>query len=407
LPLPLHGPLLPIFLVIVVDILGLTLIWPLLPFYAEHLGASPTQVGLLVSTYAGCQLVAGPILGRLSDVYGRRRLLLVSQAGTLIGFLILGYAQSLTIIFLSRVIDGITAGNISLAQAYIADVTQPEERARSFAIIGIAFGLGFLVGPGVSGFLSQFGYIWPIAAASLLSATSIAATWFLLPETRTHERAEGHRDLAMWRHYRGYFRHPVLGTLLWELFLYLFAFSMFMSGFALFAERRFTWQDRPFGPKEVGYVFAYIGLLGIFWQGMLGQLLKRMRESSLVRWGLLVGGVGLAILSTVHDVASLIAASTVISAGSAVVRPALTSLITQQTGKAEQGTVLGLTQALMSIAQIFGPFLAGVLIDKRMLASWALAAAGFMLAAWALSLGQPVNSSRAAVSPVTNLRQRS
>src|SRR5580765_2612214 len=179
-----RSPLLPIFLIVVVDVLGLTIILPLLPFYAERLGASPTVVGLLVSTYAACQLVAGPVLGQMSDRVGRRPLLLVSQMGTFIGFLMLawaGFIGLLWLVFVSRVIDGLTAGNLSLAQAYISDVTVPEERAKSFGVIGVAFGIGFLIGPAISGFLSQFDYRMPILAAALMSFTSILATTFLLP----------------------------------------------------------------------------------------------------------------------------------------------------------------------------------------------------------------------------------
>src|SRR5580693_4355995 len=166
-----RSPLLPIFLIVLVDVLGMTIILPLLPFYAEHFGASALQVGLLVSTYALCQLVAGPVLGQWSDRMGRRKpLLIVSQLGTFAGFLILASAHSLWVVFLSRVIDGLTAGNLSLAQAYIADVTEPEHRAKSFGIIGIAFGIGFLIGPATSGFLSQYGYTYPILAAAALSA---------------------------------------------------------------------------------------------------------------------------------------------------------------------------------------------------------------------------------------------
>src|SRR5208282_641337 len=142
--------LLPIFLIVAVDILGMTIILPLLPFYAEHYGASPQVVGLLITTYALCQLIAGPILGKLSDRFGRRPLLIISQLGTFAGFLVLGWARSLIWIFFSRFLDGITAGNLSLAQAYISDVTEPENRAKAFGVIGIAFGLGFLIGPALS-----------------------------------------------------------------------------------------------------------------------------------------------------------------------------------------------------------------------------------------------------------------
>ena len=143
------SPLVPIFIIVAVDVLGFTLVLPLLPFYAEHFGASPLTVGLMVSVFAVCQLIAGPILGRISDKIGRKPVLMFSQMGTLVGFIILALAGSLWMLFLSRIIDGLTAGNLSIAQAYISDVTKPEERTKSFAVIGIAFGIGFLIGPAV------------------------------------------------------------------------------------------------------------------------------------------------------------------------------------------------------------------------------------------------------------------
>src|SRR5678809_980453 len=171
------SPLLSIFLIVLVDVLGLTIILPLLPFYAESLGATPRVVGLLVSAYAICQLLAGPPLGHLSDRIGRRPVLLVSQIGTCIGFLILAYAHTLWLVFLARIIDGLTAGNLTVAQAYIADVTDVQKRTKSFGMIGIAFGIGFLIGPGITGFLAQFGNTYPIFAAAGLSFTSILCTY--------------------------------------------------------------------------------------------------------------------------------------------------------------------------------------------------------------------------------------
>src|SRR5271170_1954313 len=159
---------------------------PLLPFYAEKMGASPAPIGFVIGTYAACPLIFGPLLGRAADFTGRKPLLLVSQVGTLIGFLILAFAPNLWIVFLARVIDGSTAGNLSLAQAYISDVTRPEERAKSFGVIGIAFGMGFLIGPAISGYLANFGYRIPIFAAAGLSFTSILATTFLLPSAKTN-----------------------------------------------------------------------------------------------------------------------------------------------------------------------------------------------------------------------------
>jgi DHA1 family tetracycline resistance protein-like MFS transporter len=376
----LKSPLVPIFLIVSVDVLGLTIILPLLPFYAEKFGASPSVVGLLVSTYAFCQLIAGPMLGRMSDHMGRRPLLLVSQLGTFIGFVILAYANALWLIFLSRVIDGLTAGNLSLAQAYISDVTKPEDRAKSFALIGIAFGMGFLIGPGISGYLSQFSYHYPIFAAAALSATSILATYFLLPST-TPQAADGATPqkftILDWGNYAGYFRQPGLAPLLWQFFAFTLAFSMFMTGFPLFAERRYQWQDHPFGPKEVGYVYAYLGVLGVILQGgLIGRLVKAFGELTLVRAGFFLGMVGLAALGFTYSVPLLLLVAALSSSGTGVIRPALTSLITQKADRSQQGVVLGLTQSLNSIAAIVAPAIGGLLIDHSLLAGWALTAAG-------------------------------
>ena len=344
-----RSPLLPIFLVVLVDVLGLTILLPLLPFYAEHFGASPTAVGLLVSTYALCQLVAGPVLGQISDQVGRKPVLAVSQVGTLAGFLVLAFAPNLFFVFLARVIDGLTAGNLSIAQAYIADVTAPKERARAFAMIGIAFGIGFLVGPGASGYLStHYGYHVPILCAAALSLLSILGTVFLLPAVPPHPEglipatavqeleapvAPGGKRLRLfdWGTYLQYFRRPVLSGLLAEFFLFAFAFATFTAGFALFAERRFTWHGVPFGPKEVGYVFMYSGLLGIVVQGAMrqGVLVRRLGETRLVTLGLLSGAAGYALLGFSFGIVSLLLAATIASFGTGVLRPALTSLITQ------------------------------------------------------------------------------
>jgi DHA1 family tetracycline resistance protein-like MFS transporter len=376
----LKSPLVPIFLIVSVDVLGLTIILPLLPFYAEKFGASPSVVGLLVSTYALCQLIAGPMLGRMSDHMGRRPLLLVSQMGTFIGFMILAYANALWLIFFSRVIDGLTAGNLSLAQAYISDVTKPEDRAKSFALIGIAFGMGFLIGPGISGYLSQFSYQYPIFAAAALSATSILATYFLLPST-TPQAADGATPRKFtvfdWGNYVRYFRQPELAPLLWQFFAFTMAFSMFMTGFPLFAERRYQWQGHPFGPKEVGYVYAYLGMLGVNLQGgLIGRLVKAFGEMTLVRAGFFLGMVGLAALGFTYSVPLLLLVAAISSSGTGVIRPALTSLITQKAARSEQGVVLGLTQSLNSIAAIVAPAIGGLLIDHSLLAGWALSAAG-------------------------------
>ncbi len=384
---PLKKVLLPIFLIVAVDILGMTIVLPLLPFYAEHYGASPQVVGLLITTYAFCQLIAGPILGKLSDRHGRRPLLIISQLGTLAGFLVLGGARTLFWIFFSRFLDGITAGNLSLAQAYISDVTEPEDRAKSFGVIGIAFGLGFLIGPALSGFLAQYDYSYPAYAAAVLSFISVICTWWLLPEaapqTSEADAGPGGKRLGLldWGAYAQYFRRPELAVLLIQFFLFCLMFSLFINGFALFAERRFS-----FGPREVGYLYAYSGLLGVLIQGgLLGRLVRRFGEKTLARAGFLSAAVGLFGLAFTHPWLKLILVFTATAFGTGVLRPALTSLITRAVGRGEQGVVLGLTQSLNSTSSILAPIAAGFLIGHGDLRLWAFAAAAVSALGFALS----------------------
>jgi MFS family permease len=410
-----RSPLLAIFLIVAVDVLGLTIMIPLLPFYAEKMGASAEQVGWLIGIYAACQLFSGPLLGRLSDHTGRKPLLLVSQAGTFTGFMITAFAPSLWVLFLARAIDGATAGNLSLAQAYISDVTRPEERAKSFGIIGIAFGLGFLIGPAISGLLAKYDYRYPIFAAAALSATSILSTWVLLPAAapgglKTGPSGPGGKRLSLvqWGAYLEYFRQPALAPKLWQFLSFTFAFSMFIAGMPLVLERRLTWAGRPFGPEQVGYTWAFAGLVGILLQGpALGRLVKRFGERALNRTGFMSYACGYAILAFCHSI-PVLALATVVSTIGGLVRPTLTSLITQATPREEQGVVLGLTQSLNSVSMIVAPPLGGYLIEHGWLTAWGLAASavavlGMMLAS-NLSGDLRANSLTAAEAP--NLERR-
>jgi len=385
-PVSRRSPLLPIFLIVLVDIFGLTIIIPLLTIYAEHFGASALEATLLVSIYALCQLVSGPLLGRVSDRIGRKPVLLVSQVGTFIGFLVLARAGSLWMIYLSRIIDGSTAGNISIAQAYISDNSDPKDRTKSFALIGIAFGLGFFIGPFVTGYLVRFGLNAPIYGACAMSLLSIFCTLVLLPHVGPPKPTQeavldpgpGGRRLALfeWNAYAQYFKRPVLSGLLAQLFFYALCFSTFTSGFALFAERRFTWDGHPFTPREISFMLGYVGLLGIILQGgLIGRLVKRFGESSLVSAGFFTLVVSYLILGPIHDIALLAIVSTLSSFGNGVLRPTLSSLVSQNAGRHEQGVVLGLSQSLNSVAQIVAPIVGGILIGREHLTLWAWIAA--------------------------------
>jgi len=376
-----RSPLVVIFTTVFIDLLGFGIVIPVLPYYAEgtQFNGTPRTVGLLFASYSIMQLIFSPVLGRLSDKHGRRPILLISIIGTGIGFLILGFAKTLWMLFLGRIIDGLTAGNLSLAQAYISDVTRPEERAKSFGIIGIAFGLGFLVGPAVSGMLARFDYRLPIFAAASLSATSVATTWFLLPSVKPGGAggpASSRRlSLFEWRAYEVYFKDPILASKLLQFTCFSLAFAMFVAGMPLFLERRLTWDGRPFGPEQVGYAWALAGLFGVVWQGpALGRLVKRFGEVRLNQAGFVGYVAGYTILAFCGSIATLIVATAVMSMGS-LVRPTLTSLITHAAPREEQGVVLGLTQSLNSGALIVGPLVAGYLIEHGLLTTWGLGAA--------------------------------
>jgi MFS family permease len=385
-----RSPLLPIFLVVLVDVLGFTIVYPLLPFYAEKFGATPLIATTLVSVYALCSLFSTPVIGRLADQFGRRRLLLLSQAGTCAGFLVLGFAGSLPMVFLGRILDGLTAGNLSTAQAYISDHTRPENRARAFGLIGIAFGVGFSVGPALAGWLGHYGLHGavpggkggelPFLVAAGLSVISMICSYTLLEpggpsalggaaqSTGDAATAPGGKrpavfDLSI---YLDFFRRPGLGSLYLQFFLFTFSFSAFMSGFSLFTERRFVTSDgHPWSQREVGYLFAYSGVLGIILQGgLLGRLVKRFGETRLVLAGFVSVVVAYVALGFVHvpPLIPLLGVTAISAFGNGVLRPVITSEITKQVGRHEQGAAIGISGSLNSLAMTIAPPLGGNLI---------------------------------------------
>ncbi|MCE7934229.1 MAG: MFS transporter [Chlorobi bacterium CHB2] len=367
-----------IFLVVAVDVLGLTIVIPLLPFYAEEFGASPIVVGLLFASFAVCQFLAGPILGRISDRIGRRPTLIFSQIGTFIGFLVLGFANSLFLLFIARIIDGVTAGNLSIAQAYISDVTKPEERTKAFGFIGIAFGLGFLIGPAMSGFLSDFGHSVPAFAAAGLSLTSIICTIVLLPSTPVAPSPSPRKGRLSG--FSEYLRRPATRRSLLEFFAFALAFALLIGGLAMFLERQFGFKAR-----ETGYLFAFSGLMGAIVQGgLVGRLATAWGEVKLSTIGFFAMAISYIPMGFIHDWRLFLIGVVVGGFGSSVTRPALTTLLTKSVGPHEQGEALGVSQSLNSIAQIIGPILAGALIEQGQLVWYGIVAA--VIAFWGMSL---------------------
>ncbi len=367
-----RSPLFPIFLVVLVDVFGMTLIIPLLPAYAKSFGAADITIGFLTASFAVCQLIAGPILGRISDRVGRRPTLIASQLGTLAGFLILGFANTLWLLFISRIIDGLTAGNLSIAQAYISDVTKPSERTKAFGLIGIAFGSGFLIGPAISGFLSRYGYHVPALAAAALSLTSVLCTTFLLPEVqRQHPLPAGGLPGRM-EQFKSFFSRPEPRLRLLEFFLFTLSFAMIVGGgLALFFYHQFKW-----GPEETGYIFAFSGLVGGLVQGgVLGRLVNRLGEERLALIGFIAMALGYAFLGLSSTVIMLLVIILFSGFGSAVVRPSLTTLLTKSVGPHEQGAILGVSQSISSVAMIIGPVVATWMIQHELYFAYGIVAA--------------------------------
>ncbi|APR87779.1 multidrug-efflux transporter [Minicystis rosea] len=390
-----RSPLLPIFLTVFVDVLGLTLMLPLLPFYAEHFGASPQMATTLIASYAVCQLVSGPILGRLSDRIGRKPVLLASQMGTLAGFLIIGGANSLWLLFVGRMIDGLTAGNLSIAQAYISDVTRPSERTRSFALIGIAFGSGFLFGPMISGELShRFGFAAPAYMAAALSLLSVILSATLLPDQATLEKIKaeraaeeglapappaGQRNLALGR----FLTRPLARRRLLQFFAFTTSFAVLTGGLGLYLERQFH-----FGPRETGWVYGVSGFVGAVIQGgAIKRLVQRLGEPRLALFGFVSMAITYPFLGLIGDSYTKLFILVVLSSfGVAVVRPCLTTLITKSVSREEQGAALGTSQSLTSISQIVGPSMAGFFIQHHQLGAYGAAAGVFAIVGAVLSM---------------------
>lgn len=361
----------PIFLIVLIDVLGMTIIFPLLPFYSESLGATPFMVGMIVAVYGLCQFIAGPMLGQLSDRVGRKKVLVFSQIGTCIGFIILALSNSLTLVFISRIIDGLTAGNVSVAQAYISDVTEPKDRTKAFGILGSAFSLGFIIGPALSGFLANYGPHYPIALAACLSFISIMATILILPKSEIHVN-EGPRNKFAIKNILNYLKMKEVSPLLFQFFAFIFAFSFFMTGFAMFCGEKFSIDGKPFGAQEVGWIFTFIGVWSLIVQtGLLKILGEKWGEKKIVVIGFISMSVGFFIIGEISTVPLLLGALILTTFGSSVLRPSITSQITKVVPRNQQGTILGVTQSLQSMAQVIAPLIGGFLIGEGYLTGWA------------------------------------
>jgi DHA1 family tetracycline resistance protein-like MFS transporter len=403
-----------VFLFVFVDLLGYSLFLPLLPYYAANLGASAFLVGLLIASNALAQLIATPVVGRLSDRFGRRPLLIFSICGTLLSFLVLGLVEplgawlaslsperlgvgtaTLVMLLLSRILDGLFGGDVSLARAYITDITDETNRAKGLGMIGAAFGLGFIVGPAIGGSLANWPYATsafatvglsrygvPALAAALLAALNLLAVLLWLPESLPpEERARLARSpraaftaRCLWQ----CITRPLFGALLRVRLLYMLAFTLFTANFALWAQHSLGLSD-----QTTSYVLTYVGILIVLVQGVaIGRLTTMFSESRLIFSSLALLAVALFAWALVPSLALLVLVITPLPLAGGVLNTVTNSSITKSVHPEEVGGALGLSASLDSLARVVAPAIAGVSLQR--LGSFSLGVLGSLLAMLAL-----------------------
>ena len=389
-----NKPLASIFLIVFIDLLGFGLILPLLPYYAESFGASDTLVGILVASYAAAQLVGAPLLGRLSDRFGRRPILLVSLLGTLLSFLLLGFAKTLWVLFAARIFDGITGGNISVAQAYIADVTDEKSRAKGMGMIGAAFGLGFIFGPATGGFLSQWGYAVPAFAAAGLVTFNLLMVYFWLPESPTPEKraelAKTEKPKLTLGTLFAALKRPFSGSLLITRFFFGLAFAIFQTIFSLYALRRFN-----LAAQQTGYILTYVGVLSVIVQGgLVGKLSERFREDWLITASVGVMALSLLGWAFVPSATMLLVVLAPIALAGGILNTVVSSALTKTVQPQEIGGILGLSASIESLTRVIAPTLGGILLER--LGAWspgvfsAIVLTGLFIYVWITVFNHPL-----------------
>jgi DHA1 family tetracycline resistance protein-like MFS transporter len=355
--LPMNRAFIPVLLTVCLDLVGFGIVIPLLPYFAEEYGATPAQVTWLMATYSLAQFLMAPVWGRLSDRHGRRPIMLFSTFATAVGLLAFGLAPTLGLLFLFRTLHGAATANISTAQACMADLTTPANRAMGMGLIGAAFGFGFTVGPFLGGELSRFGYHVPLLVAAGLSFLNFALAFFLLPETRKPGPSEGHQRSLSPAAFLAVARHPVVGLCVVLTFVLTSAFALMESTFTLFAK-----HVHGLDAVHVGRMFGVVGLSAIIIQGgLIRRLVKRYGEGPLVIAGVVILAVGLFLLPELPPTLPMLGSFLVISVGQSITNPSLNALISQGTAPSEQGFVLGTNQSMSAIARVIGPTLGGFL----------------------------------------------
>jgi MFS family permease len=359
--------LLVIFLSVFIDLIGFGIVLPLLPGYAEDFGARGFAIGAIIASFSLMQFFFAPVWGKLSDRIGRRPVMLVSNLGAAGSYALFAVASGMTgptglcMILLSRIFAGICGANLSVASAYIADISPPEKRSARMGLIGMAFGLGFIFGPAIGAFSAEiFGKTGPGWVAASFCAGNFLLGWFILGESRSPDSAPvaPRPKMNQWSHTLA---PPKLGVLVGVFFFATFCFTCFESTFPLLAKHQFSLGEKSLSHR-VGYLFTYAGVIAALVQGVIGRLVKKFGEPKLIFFSLIVFAVGLAALPFAKSLPEILVVLALLAIGSGLNRPPVFGMISLNSPPNEQGANLGVAQSFGSLARILGPIFATSLL---------------------------------------------
>ncbi|MBX4187067.1 MAG: MFS transporter [Candidatus Doudnabacteria bacterium] len=344
-------------LIAVINALGYGIVIPVLYSYSRKYGLSDFENGLLFAIFSVCQFISTPLIGRMSDKYGRRPLLLISLIGTAASFFIMAFAPSAFFLFIARALDGITAGNLPVAQAIISDSTTAEDRTRGFGIIGASFGFGFVFGPAISAFTVGISLVLPFIIAGVVSVLAVIFTFFYLSETNQHMGEVSHAKLFDFKKlYEALFRENIGPTLLITLFYFL-SFSLFIYAFQPFSVKMLH-----LSANQISLLFMGMGVVGLFMQAFLTQRLAQKFElKKLFTVGLLLVALSFFIEFMSGNLALFATAIVILGIANGIVQPLVNTILSRETDSKSQGTIMGLNGSYMSIGQIIGPILGGAI----------------------------------------------
>ncbi len=348
-----------IFFTVLIDLIGFGIILPILPGYAQRFGAAGLGYGAMIGVFSLMQFVATALLGKLSDRTGRRPVLLTTMLINAVGYTLFAFAGSYWVLFISRIVSGFAGGNISAAQAYIADITSPSERSRGMGIVGAAFGIGFSLGPAIGGFSAH--YIGPMAPGLVavgLSVANFISAYFILPESLRHEHRVK-RPLFDLGHIGAAIARPMLRPLMAVWALVPLAFAGYTVALPLYATKAFGWGDR-----ELAILFTVIGITAATVQGyVFGKLVKRTGERALVSVGTFGMALAIGVVPFLPNPGLLYGWTFVLAFANSVFAPAATGLVSVYADPREQGTVLGAAQAIGALGRTAGPPAIGTVYD--------------------------------------------